>query len=679
MRRLVVPLAVVLLGPAAVVGSATWAPTARAQQATDPAAGKIALAVLPFANQTGDSAYDALGKGLADMLTTDLSAAEGLTLVERSRLQDLLDELALADSGFVDPQTAATVGRGLGARYVLTGAISAVAPQMRLDARVISVETGEVVDAAETTGPTEEFFLLEKELAELLSDELGVTLSARERARMGRVQTESFAAFQAWSAGLDALDRGELDAARDRLQAALDADDRFEAAEAALSDAQARLDASGARSNAMRSERNQAVFDALSALQARGGATEAEVVAIVSPNRWRPLLPLDARDVHAVTGLVLDLGLPDSARMDVGGMQVNEWALAHRTLAALHLRRPTEVVTVGQELLDRFPATSWAPSLQQSIQGELQTLKEREAGQQELPLLRKQARFTEHYWTCTADLRPEPSLAACEAAWAEVQDLDPVTRAAAGSELLGGAIHAGQHARARAVAAELRALVAEHAAEEEVARKAERGLRWLEKLDDTLEDIEEQRPRTESPRDGRAHARLAELQARAGLHDEAEATIDAGLAAFPADPDLLQARVRHRVDLHDHPGAVAALEAWAAAVPEPQARLVGEVERLPEAIHEAGEGRARALDDLADDLNRRSLFVEAGEVWLVMAREEAAHARVSEPNMLVQAGWNFSMGGRIAEAREIFEEVLARFPEEQAAETARIHLGTLPL
>ncbi len=676
MSRLL-PLLLALGGPVAL--GLTLTPSSAAAQET------VALAVLPFANQTGDSSYDALGKGLADMMTTDLSAASGLTLVERSRLQAILDELALAEGGFIDPETAAKAGKGVGARYVLTGSISAVAPQMRLDARVIDVQSGEVVDAAESTGPTEEFFLLEKELAEVLSDELGVTLSSRERARMGRIQTESFAAFQSYSEGLSALDRGELDAAQRKLQDALEADDRFDLASAALDGAQARLDATGARSDRLRSEQSQRVYDGLLVLKKESEASgqppsEEQLNALISPNVWRAQLPHDARDVYAIANLVLDLGMPDSARVDIAiaPMAVNEWALAHRTLAALQLRQPSEVVTVGQELLERFPTTTWAASLRAGIQGQLDILKKQQAGREELPLLRKQARFTEHFWTCTADLSPQRSYEACEKAYAEVADLTPDVRAEAGRELVGGAIHAGQHDRAREVAKELEALLAAHPDYEDVERHVSQGIRPIEQLDKTLAEIEKRTGDLPKSTRGYQHAIVSDRLAYIGRHAEAREMIDQGLAAFPDDPDLLEQIVENALKVHDLDTARSGLEAWA-AVEEPMARMANEVKRLPEDIAEAREGRARALKDLADSLNRRALYSEAGDTWMLLAREEVGVSPVTEPNMLVQAGWNYVNAGRIDDAREVLGEVQERFPDEQAAGTARIHLTTLPL
>src|SRR5207245_76973 len=73
------------------------------------------VAVLYFDNNTGDPAMDALQKGLADMMITDLAAVDGVTVVERSRLQAVVGELALQRGKYFDQQTAVKLGKGVGA------------------------------------------------------------------------------------------------------------------------------------------------------------------------------------------------------------------------------------------------------------------------------------------------------------------------------------------------------------------------------------------------------------------------------------------------------------------------------------------------------------------------------------------------------------------------------------
>src|SRR5688500_6983267 len=70
---------------------------------------KPVVAVLYFDNNSigKDRAdFDGVGKGIADLLITDMASNAGLTVVERERVQALLTEQNLTRSGTIDPQTA---------------------------------------------------------------------------------------------------------------------------------------------------------------------------------------------------------------------------------------------------------------------------------------------------------------------------------------------------------------------------------------------------------------------------------------------------------------------------------------------------------------------------------------------------------------------------------------------
>jgi TolB-like protein len=113
------------------------------------------VAVLPFDNGGsfgGDPwDYEALGVGLQQMLITELSLNSGLRLVERSRLREILDELELTRMGAVDPGTAANVGRLVQARYVVVGGFVDADGTMRLDGRIVDVETSQILTETATT------------------------------------------------------------------------------------------------------------------------------------------------------------------------------------------------------------------------------------------------------------------------------------------------------------------------------------------------------------------------------------------------------------------------------------------------------------------------------------------------------------------------------------------------
>ncbi len=193
------------------------------------------VAVLPLTRAAASEQYDGLGQALAGMLVSDLSTAPGLVLVERARLDALLSEIELSEQGFVDPETAQRLGAGLGAEVVLTGSYSVVADQFLLDARLVRVQTGEVLDAADGQGAVTDFVAVEKLLVDELLGELDVSLSLGDRRRlMLQAPTESFDAFASWGEGLARQGDGDLDAARVAFERALTQDPQFAEARDAL-------------------------------------------------------------------------------------------------------------------------------------------------------------------------------------------------------------------------------------------------------------------------------------------------------------------------------------------------------------------------------------------------------------------------------------------------------------
>lgn len=107
------------------------------------------VAIWPFSNGGSFGPdpwdYEALGIGLQQMLITELSLNSGLRLVERSRIREIIDELELGQSGYVDPETTANVGKLVQARYMIVGSFIDANGTVRLDARVDDVETGEIL------------------------------------------------------------------------------------------------------------------------------------------------------------------------------------------------------------------------------------------------------------------------------------------------------------------------------------------------------------------------------------------------------------------------------------------------------------------------------------------------------------------------------------------------------
>lgn len=131
--------------------------------AQDEAPEKRVVAVVRYDNNTGDEQYEHLGRALSSMMISDLSVLdEKIQLVERERLEELLAELDLQQSAYVDPNSAQSLGMIVGAQYVVAGAFVTAEPIMRLDTRIARVETSEIVTTAEVTGERDALFDLQQ-------------------------------------------------------------------------------------------------------------------------------------------------------------------------------------------------------------------------------------------------------------------------------------------------------------------------------------------------------------------------------------------------------------------------------------------------------------------------------------------------------------------------------------
>jgi TolB-like protein len=172
------------------------------------------FAVMPFTVATRDTLLTPLGFGIADLLSSDLTRSPQLKLVDRLHTDAILRELALVDAGVTDPKSAPRVGKLMGARRLLIGSIMTARPGVvRLNARVVDVLSGTVQELTTADAPLDRIVDAEKELALLLFERLGITLTPAQRTLVDQKQTTQLAALVAYGRGVDADAHGDVVAA----------------------------------------------------------------------------------------------------------------------------------------------------------------------------------------------------------------------------------------------------------------------------------------------------------------------------------------------------------------------------------------------------------------------------------------------------------------------------------
>jgi curli biogenesis system outer membrane secretion channel CsgG len=105
------------------------------------------IAVLYFTNSAlvDFASYAPLSKGMAEMLINEIAQNQAIRVVERDRLQPLLEEQNLQNTDRVDKETAVKIGKTLGARHMLMGSFVIDPNQnLRIDVRAVNTETSAI-------------------------------------------------------------------------------------------------------------------------------------------------------------------------------------------------------------------------------------------------------------------------------------------------------------------------------------------------------------------------------------------------------------------------------------------------------------------------------------------------------------------------------------------------------
>ena len=107
------------------------------------------IAVLPFSNggsygQAKEN-FDALERGIAGMMISELARNPAARVVEREQITQLLGEQNLGAQGRIDSATIARVGKVTGARYMVMGTFIDFYGDFRIDVRLVNTETSEIV------------------------------------------------------------------------------------------------------------------------------------------------------------------------------------------------------------------------------------------------------------------------------------------------------------------------------------------------------------------------------------------------------------------------------------------------------------------------------------------------------------------------------------------------------
>jgi adenylate cyclase len=199
---------------------------------------KPSIAVLPFANMSGDPEQEYFSDGITEDLTTALAGNPFLFVISRNSAFTYRGKAVKVED----------VGRELGVRYVLEGSVRRAGDRVRITAQLIDATTGGHLWSQRYDRDLSDIFALQSEMAGEIMGYVGVEISAAEARRLARKPTESLTAVDAMWKGLFHVNRAtrkDSEEAVRLFERAIELDPSFVSAHALLGMTYAGMDASG--------------------------------------------------------------------------------------------------------------------------------------------------------------------------------------------------------------------------------------------------------------------------------------------------------------------------------------------------------------------------------------------------------------------------------------------------
>jgi adenylate cyclase len=207
----------------------TKAPATSETTASGPAAAppKLSIAVLPFANMSGDAEQDYFADGISEDIITALSKLSQLFVVARNSSFTFKGQNVHVQD----------VGTKLGVRHVLEGSVRKSGNRVRITAQLIDASSGGHLWAERFDRDLTDIFAVQDDVTRQIVGALAVNLNADDRQRLSFEHTRNAEAYDCFLRGRELwhrLTEATNIAARDLLQRAIELDPKFASAHAFL-------------------------------------------------------------------------------------------------------------------------------------------------------------------------------------------------------------------------------------------------------------------------------------------------------------------------------------------------------------------------------------------------------------------------------------------------------------
>jgi len=186
------------------------------------------IAVLPFKNDSNDSANVYIINGLMESLLNKLQKIDGLKVISRTSVEKYRN----------NPKTSAEIAKELNVSYFVEGSGQKIGDQIMLNIQLIEAKKDNHLWAEQYTREAKDIFELQNEMAKNIVDKIQIIITPEEEKRINQQSTDNLLAYDHFLKGLELMNKGKMESfekAIEYFNLAIEEDPKYARAYASIS------------------------------------------------------------------------------------------------------------------------------------------------------------------------------------------------------------------------------------------------------------------------------------------------------------------------------------------------------------------------------------------------------------------------------------------------------------
>lgn len=193
------------------------------------------IVISDFIVHSNNTNYEFMGKGIAEMIAVELRKSPGVTLIEREKRIELLEEMEISLSDMADQDEQMKIGKLLAASYMLFGELIDLSGTFLISLRMTDVESGKLIWSEKLTEKLSNYDYISGFFTESILNHFNIKAVESTIAKKEEKEEKAEEVIIAFSKAIDHYDKKDTEKAKQELSKARKLDPGSEAVKIYLS------------------------------------------------------------------------------------------------------------------------------------------------------------------------------------------------------------------------------------------------------------------------------------------------------------------------------------------------------------------------------------------------------------------------------------------------------------